>query len=249
MKRIRVYIFAAATAGSLLAQSHHAELDVNSRPNPLEALERRAREIKIERPAGVGISIARLEHKVPKAARKEFERGAKSIREAKSSDAIRHLLKALELDSGYFDARFQLGNQYFATGNHNSSLREFDRTLEIDSSFVPAHINRAFVLLYLHRAQDAEASARRAVRLAPDNQAALYILGLALASRSPKSEEAAACLRGATGMFPRARLAMAEVLSLRGEVQAARDALRAYLDAGHVEQRELVENWLASLHQ
>ena len=66
-----------------------------------------------------------------------------------------------------------LASIYFALGDTDSARIEFDKILEIDSTFVPALINLAYLERVQNRRSEAMRLYRKALRLDPGNSAAL----------------------------------------------------------------------------
>ncbi|MCP5120450.1 MAG: hypothetical protein GY953_57385, partial [bacterium] len=65
---------------------------------------------------GGTISVARLQHKVPNKAMKEFRKSAEASRKGNLAKAMRHLEKAVELDTEFLEARINLGAAYTRAG-------------------------------------------------------------------------------------------------------------------------------------
>ena len=61
------------------------------------------------------------------------------------------------------------------------------------------------------------------------------------------TSEALDNLQRASDRVPRARLAIAENSEKRGDIERAKNELRAYLKTAHLEDRQSVETWLAEL--
>jgi len=204
-------------------------------------------EEKVERPASATISAAKLRHKVPSKARKEYDRGVEAARKNDSASAIGHLAKATELDPGYMEAHNNLGIQHLKANAYETALEYFQKAVQLDPGAREPLVNLAATLVTLERSVEAEAAARRAVRLDGAHASARYFLGLALLQQQKNTSEALDNLQRASETFPRARLAIAEAAQKRGDVERAKKELRAYLNSGKLKDRQSVETWLAEL--
>ena len=110
------------------------------------------------------------------------------------------------------------------------------------------HGNLSALALSVDDAPRAELHARRALALGGDQSKSEYLLGVALAKQG---HHAAAIprLEDAAPRFPRARLALADILSRQGDLAGAERQLKAYLDSGSKERRPEVEQWMKSLRR
>jgi len=207
----------------------------------------RLRRQEQERPASGTVSAARLQHKVPSKARKEFEKGLEAARKNDSAAAIGHFAKATELDPDFMEAHNNLGVQHLKCDGNETALEEFQKAVELDPAALSPHVNLALVLLRMDRPSDAEAAARKAIRLDGSNENARYCLGVALLQQQKSTSEALDNLQRASETIPRARLAIADTLAKRGDVERAKKELRAYLNSGSPPDRRSVETWLAEL--
>ena len=223
---------------------HREYILLNSMTNRISV---RLPEEKVERPGSATVSAARLRHKVPSKAHKEFERGVEAARKNDSASAIGHLAKATELDPGYMEAHNNLGIQHLKANAHETALAEFQKAAELDPGAREPLVNLAATLVTMERPVEAETAARKAIRLDGSHAIARYVLGLALLQQQKNTSEALDNLERASETFPRARLAIAEVAHKRGDVERAKKELRAYLNSGKLTDRQSVETWLAEL--
>jgi tetratricopeptide (TPR) repeat protein len=223
---------------------HHEYVSLSSMMNRISV---RLPEEQVERPASGTVSAAKLRHKVPSKARKEYEKGVEAARKNDSASAIGHLAKATELDPGYAEAHNNLGVQHLKAKAYETALEYFQKAVELDPGAREPLVNLAGTLVTLERSVEAEAAARRAVRLDGSHASARYFLGLALLQQQKNTSEALDHLQRASETFPRARLAIAEAAQSQGDVERAKKELRAYLNSGKLKDRQSVETWLAEL--
>lgn len=206
-------------------------------------------EVKRERPVSGTVSVARLGHKVPGKARKEFDKAVKAAEKNDSQKAIEHLKKAIEIDPDFMEAYNNLGARYLRINQPAEAAVQLERAVQLDGSSSQAHSNLAIAYLMLQRFDEAEREAREAVTLDSTSNSARYVLGMALAAQNRDSQEAVLNLDAAAREIPKARLTAAQVLARDGQRAAAAAELRKYLDSGHGENREEVQEWLAELEE
>jgi tetratricopeptide (TPR) repeat protein len=193
------------------------------------------------------ISIQRLAHKVPKNARKEFERAEEAAQDGEMAKSVVHLRKAVEIDPEYFEALVNLGARLLRQNQPAEALSFFEKALRVDENSSILLSNTATALLMLNRAAEAERAARTSAELNPLNARARYMLGLALLQQNKDIPEALENLQRISQEFPYARVALAQAFTAQGRKDRAAGELQAYLDSGRPENREKVETWLASL--
>jgi tetratricopeptide (TPR) repeat protein len=192
------------------------------------------------------VSIQRLQHKPPKAARKEFERAYKAQREKKSEEEILHLRKAIELDPEYFEAYNNLGVRYLELGDYANARKNLERVIAIDERSAEGHTNLAALSLSEGFPSEAETHARRSIALGGDPSKTSYLLGLALAYQG-RLRDAITPLENAAGSMPRAKLVLADVYAKTGDRVSAGHQLKSYLESGQPERRAEVERWMSTL--
>lgn len=202
---------------------------------------------RVNRPVSGTISVARLKHKVPKKARKEYDRSVDKMENGDLRGSLEHLKKAVEIDPEYMEALNNLGSRYLVLGDARSAFQSFRRAQEIDPGSALVQSNIAIALMSLHDVPGAEAAARRAIEMDPADVKAKYMLGLALYAQKKFTPETVTLLTNAQENFPNASVALATVHALTGHEDLARKSLKAYLQSGQKEQRKKVEAMLASL--
>jgi Tfp pilus assembly protein PilF len=192
------------------------------------------------------VSLRRLGHKPPKQAQKEFRKAEESLRRGDAETAIAHLRQAVAIDPQYLEAQNNLGVRYLVAGQLEASRYHLDRALALDDRAPDVHGNLAALALHTGDAVEAERRARRFLSLGGDRQKGSYLLGLALA-RQDRTAQAIPLLEDAAVRFPRARLALADVLAKHGDTQEAQRQLKVYLESPQAERRVEVERWMNSL--
>lgn len=197
-------------------------------------------------PAGA-VSLSQLSHKVPKEARKQFEKSLKAKEKGNAEESIACLEKALDIDPDYMEAHVNLAAALMRSGKIDKAVPHLERAIELDPASGPAFLNLGIAYLNQGRPEDAERAARQAYRLDPTNPKPRYILALAL-KELKKDDEALRLLNSVEDEIPRARVSVARILAERGQAADAADELRRYLVTVQNEQeRARVELWLARL--
>jgi tetratricopeptide (TPR) repeat protein len=203
-------------------------------------------ESRADRPPHSTVSVQKLErHKIPKAARKEFEKGV-SAAKSDSQRAIEHFRKALDIEPDYMEAHTNLGARLIREDKPQEAAQHLERAVELDPGSSLAFTNQAAAYMMLNRIPDAERAARQAERLDPTSAKSRYMLGLALAN-SGQSAEALRYLNTVADEMPRARLAAAQLLLNTGKRDEAIDEVQRYISSGDVADRDKAQAWLASL--
>ena len=208
-----------------------------------------ATNLGVNRGSTATVSRAKLLHSVPSNARKEFDKGMKAAKAKHSAEAIGHLSKAIELDPGFVDAYNNLGAQHIYANANDTARSYFQRAIELDPGAPEAHVNLALALLRLERYPEAESVARVAVRLAGNDPVPHYYLGIALLKQNTKRSEALDALQRVCDRIPHARVATALISARTGDMERAKNELRAYLKEGAPEFRQMAEQWLAILQE
>jgi len=125
-------------------------------------------------------------------------------------------------------AQFVLGLTAFRSGRYEAALAHIDRAMEADRSNPDFHAYRAASLAALGAGDEAAASYRRALAIAPGHVEALHGLGRLLVARG-RAEEAEAHLREALARdpeHPRVLADLGDLLGARGNLVEAEAHLR-----------------------
>ncbi|MCP5116355.1 MAG: tetratricopeptide repeat protein [bacterium] len=202
-----------------------------------------------QRPVGGGaISVARLQHKVPNKAMKEFRKSAGASRKGNPAKAMRHLEKAVELDTEFLEARINLGAAYTRAGRPADAVPHFEEAVKIDPLCYEAFQNLGMVLTILGDFHGAERAARQAVQLNPGADKARYLLGMVLGNLG-KYPEAMFNLRRSSEALPQSRIYVAIILARSGMIEEARAELQAFLALDAAPERHMAEQVLAQINR
>jgi len=153
-------------------------------------------------PAGGTISVPSLLHRVPKPAKKAYDRGIKFTSKGDPRRALEELQKALALDPEYTEAHIGLGVQYVLLDRFQEAEAEFRRSMELDPYVSIAHSNLGWVLFHRRNLPEAERHARRALALSPNNDWARALLGILLAAAPETRAEGERYIQQAGSAFP-----------------------------------------------
>jgi len=176
-------------------------------------------ELQGTKSSGALVSVHHLTHKVPKSAKKQFEKALAAGDD--NGTVISFLKRATEIDPEYVEALNNLGSRYLMTNQFDKSLVVLKQAAAIDPSSPFVHTNLAAALIATNKNAEAEEAARRAVQLSSNSEKAHYMLGLALYNEKKFTDEAVQMLRAAQTRFPNAGLALAVITARRGDSSTA----------------------------
>ncbi len=97
------------------------------------------------------------------------------------------------------EAQLNLGNFYVAKQQYDKAKAAYQKSMELDSSFIAAYINMADLYRLQKNDKDANAILKKAKQLSPDNADVYYSLGLSLI-RQKKNDEAVSELKMAANL-------------------------------------------------
>jgi tetratricopeptide (TPR) repeat protein len=117
-------------------------------------------------PAGV---VSAFAQEVPKAARQALERAMKLNSEGKAEAAIERMQEAIKSFPEYFEAHFQLGNQFLRTGRFDEAISQLDRARQINPNDERVYQSFGLVLMQQKNYAVAVAVFSEAARLNPVN--------------------------------------------------------------------------------
>lgn len=157
------------------------------------------------RPLSVApVSLRRLQHQVPKAARKLMEQAEKLFRDGKKFEAYEKLQAAVSIDPDYFEALSNLGALELVANEPAKAITHLGKALEIEpaASLVAANLSAAHLLL--DHLPEAEAAARQSIRGNPNFGRSRYLLAVSLLKQDRVTPEAFHQLEQARKDFPAA---------------------------------------------
>jgi tetratricopeptide (TPR) repeat protein len=146
-----------------------------------------------------------MRHRVPKEAKKAFQRALVISHTADHRAARKEFERAIRLDPEFAEAYGNVAIEYAATGSYEIAEARFKRAIELDPASSIVYCNLGVLLAKVGRLQDAEAAFRRSLDLAPGNANAHFLLGRMLLSIADNSTEAEKHLKYAAQTIPSAK--------------------------------------------
>ncbi len=203
------------------------------------------------RAAGNTISLQQLEHKVPGAAQKAFDKARKAEQKGKLAEAETLLRQAVEIDPEFADGHNELGTVQAKQNRFPEAAAEFQKTIDLAPEHRLALPNLSIVLARMHQYREAGDVARRGLKVAPMMPELRFILGISLMIGHGDKAEALANLRQAESAFPKAHLLEAQLLAESGQRDEAAAHLEDYLRVGSPDdvQRSKIQADLANLRR
>ena len=196
------------------------------------------------------VSVKRLEHKVPKQAKKLFKQAMKKAKGGDSIAAIALLQKAVQIEPEYIEALNNLAARYMMVDDVERAIPHLEKAIAINPHESRLYSNLALAFLNTGNPADAETAARQALKLDPSDRRARYMLGMSLFTQRRFTEETLTNLRQSQDVFPRGQLALAAAEAAMGDTAQAKTTLKGYIAANHQNQpnlRSVAEKMLAEI--
>lgn len=183
------------------------------------------------RTAGATVSAVVLS--VPERALREYAEAQRCLSSRQSDCAVARLKRAVEIAPRFAAAWNQLGTIAYQTHRYTDAEANFRRALEADAEAFEPLVNLGGVLLNLGQPEAATGYNRRAVERRPNDALANSQLGISYfesgdLDKAEKYLEIAVRLDPAHFSHP--QLVLAEIYRRRGDLPAARAALRSFLE-------------------
>ncbi|KAF0182307.1 MAG: hypothetical protein FD164_1146 [Nitrospirae bacterium] len=158
-----------------------------------------------------------------------YAEGVRLLNENNPGGAIVALKNALEKDSNFVDARFQLARAYVKNGKVDAADKELQKVLLQNPALKDAHIELARVLLLLGKPDEA---IREATPYMNESADALETAGLAYAAKNNYDEAITLLKKAAATSDPRsdAGLSLAQVYANAGRMTDAKTQIATVLE-------------------
>ncbi len=180
------------------------------------------------------LSVAEAAQRVPKDARKSYERGLKLKEEKKLEQALVSFDHAIGIYPEYFQAHAARGDVNISGGKIDPAFQDFDRALKFNPEYVTALRGAGFCKLQQQQLNEAARYFVRALDVDPNDANSHLFLGITLIglSQSALAKEALqqALKIDAEGAMT-AHVYMADIYSRDRQYKQAADELRTYLKA------------------
>ncbi len=178
------------------------------------------------------VSVAMLSQKVPSAAKREFDRAGRYLKEGNDLEAIAALKRAVAVYPDYLAARNDLGVQFMERGEFDEAATELQAAIKIDPKAFNPQLNLGIVLFRQNKFSESLATLDKALSIEPAAPAAHLFAGMASLqlndmARGEKELNAAFDLGGST--YSVALLNLGRLYMKRGEREMALKSFEAYL--------------------
>lgn len=170
---------------------------------------------------------------IPKAARREFEKGVQSDRDGKAEDAIRHYAKAIDLAPDFYAARNNLGSTFLAKSQFPQAQEQFEKVIRVNPSDAAAYFNLANAYLLQRQFKQAQEWLVQGLRREPDSGFGNFLQG-SLYSGTGQPRAAEAALRRCLELDPimaKAHLALVNLYMQQQRKADAASELRVFLES------------------
>ncbi len=166
--------------------------------------------IQLPKPApgsahGGTISLKRLAFKPSKAARKLHAKAQSEADRKHLPEAIAMLRQVVEMEPEWAEAYNNLGVQYYRQMRFAEACAAMAEAYRIDPDSAEIGSNYSVALIPMNRAAEAEALIRRTMLRHGETPKGRFVLGMALAARGNRKEEARALLTEVSEQFPSAK--------------------------------------------
>jgi tetratricopeptide (TPR) repeat protein len=196
------------------------------------------------------VSFQELQHKVPRKAISEHNKGVSALKKRQLSAAADHLKNAVAIDPEFADAQNNLGIAYFRLKEYGQSVEHLQRAVELAPGNQHANDNLCLLLLRLKRYAEAGRVADRVLKHGSGSAVAHYAIAVSVIAEGGNIGGALEHLRSASDEIPKGHLLAARVLANAGRRIDAAHELEAYLRSPETgSERPEVEEWLAELKQ
>jgi tetratricopeptide (TPR) repeat protein len=191
------------------------------------------------------VSFVELGHKINSKARKEFDIAKQAYYDGKLQLSAEHLLKALEIDPQYMEARTTLSDAYAQMDRIEEALQQAKKAFEINPTFPESAYNYAILLMATNNYEMSETVTRSVIKNQNYIAELKAALAVSLISQGRNLTEALALLEEAGSEFPLSRLLAASAFVEVRQPAEARNQLKAYLNSANKCERKQVEAWIA----
>lgn len=181
--------------------SNYAQQDNRLRAIPIE-IEPPMTE---ERPAGESVSLAQLQHNVPKEARKQFARAARLSKAEDHEGAAKQLEAAVRLDPEFTEAYERLGIEYGDLNRPSDAAVIFRRVLELKPDSVRGHCFLGLALFQTGDRAQSEEQIRQGLNQSPANAVCQFLLGYVLVQQDATRADGLQHITNAARSLPFAR--------------------------------------------
>ena len=190
--------------------------------------------LQLRRVAGAeGFIVNATSLRVPKDARKEFEKALQEIQRNRPNPARQHLEKAVSLYHAYAAAWNELGRLHLSSGDGAKAAEAFEKAIAIDPEYVPPYLNLATLQLQNEEWQGAMDIAGRVLQLDPSIGYACFVQAVGnfeLNYLNAAEQSAREAEKKPHSNTPQLHALLAEILLQRQAYSEAVAEMRTYLE-------------------
>jgi tetratricopeptide (TPR) repeat protein len=175
------------------------------------------------------ISLQQLQHKVPPAAQKAFQKGERAATRGDLEQARTCFEEAVAQDPEFADAYNELGGVDAGLNHLADAASHFQKAIDLVPEHRRALPNLSIVLAKMERFHEAGQVARRALQVVPGDSRMHYIVAASLVDENGDIDEILAHLDRAATDIPSAHITAADLLAQHGRTEDAIHRLEGYL--------------------
>jgi tetratricopeptide (TPR) repeat protein len=179
------------------------------------------------------VDPADYNHRFPKNAVKEFDRGVQADRDGKHDDAIQHYQKAVKIAPTFYMAHNNLGSAYLSRSDFSAARNEFQQASQLNQSDGAAYFNLSNVCILTSELPQAQLYLDQGMQRQPDSALGHFLQGT-LDIRLGKLPQAEGALHQAIQLDPmmaQARLQLVNLLLQQGRKDDAVAQLHDFVGA------------------
>jgi Flp pilus assembly protein TadD len=113
--------------------------------------------------------------KIPSKALKAFDKGEEAFKKRDLVEAEKYYLAAIKAYPDFEDAHNRMGIIYMLSGEKAKGRASFERALQINANYAPAHVNMAKVSIDERNFEQAYVFSQKALKTEPLNPGALFV--------------------------------------------------------------------------
>jgi len=190
------------------------------------------------------VTFQELQHRVPKKAREEMEKGERARAKNQTDEAILRYKSAISIDPEYVAARNNLAAMYLRAAEPEAAIAQLEEAVKSDPRQPALFTNLAVGYTMIKNLEAAERAARLTVDLDRTSGRAPLLLGFVLIQQRKFTEEALQCFERVRDQYPLAHFLAAQVLVVQGHSERAKSELQTYLSSSDHDFRETANRWL-----
>jgi len=190
------------------------------------------------------ISFTELRHTIDAKARKEFKVAEKAFYDGQYQISADHLVKALEIDPQYMEARATLVDAYVTMDRIEEALQESRRAFEMNPTFPESAYLYAILLMTTKNYEVCETVVRDMLKNQNYVAELKATLAVSLINQRRDLTEALGLLQQSADEFPVARLLAANAFAEVRQPAEARNQVKEYLTSANKCERKALEAWI-----